>query len=76
VQPPLLLEGIPVASLAEIGAMKLAAIIDRGTRKDLVDLYYILQNVPLDDLFQVASVKYARVADICNQRYACHGIFR
>jgi len=61
VQPPLLLEGVPVASLAEIGAMKLAAIIDRGTRKDLVDLYYILQNVPLDDLFQVASVKYARV---------------
>ena len=61
VQPPLLLEGIPVASLAEIGAMKLAAIIDRGTRKDLVDLYYILQHVSLDDLFQVASVKYAHV---------------
>jgi len=61
VQPPLLLDGVPVASLAEIGAMKLAAIIDRGTRKDLVDLYYILQNVSLDDLFQVASVKYARV---------------
>jgi predicted nucleotidyltransferase component of viral defense system len=61
VQPPLLLEGVPVASLAEIGAMKLAAIIDRGTRKDLVDLYFILQHVSLDDLFQVASVKYARV---------------
>jgi predicted nucleotidyltransferase component of viral defense system len=61
VQPPLILEGIPVASLAEIGAMKLAAIIDRGTRKDLVDLYYILQHVSLDDLFQVASVKYAHV---------------
>ncbi len=61
VQPPLLLEGVPVASLAEIGAMKLAAIIDRGKGKDLVDLYYILQYVSLDDLFKVASVKYARV---------------
>jgi predicted nucleotidyltransferase component of viral defense system len=61
VQPPLLLDGVPIASLAEIGAMKLAAIIDRGTRKDLVDLYYILQHVSLDDLFQVASIKYARV---------------
>ena len=61
VQPPLLLNGIPVASLSEIGAMKLAAMIDRGTRKDLVDLYYILQHVSLDDLFQVASVKYAHV---------------
>ena len=61
VQPPLLLDDIPVASIAEIGAMKLAAIIDRGTRKDLVDLYYILQQAPLDDLFQIAAVKYARV---------------
>ncbi len=41
--------------------MKLAAIIDRGTRKDMVDLYYILQKVPLEKLFQVTSVKYAQV---------------
>ena len=41
--------------------MKLAAIIDRGTRKDLVDLYFILQKVPLTVLFQVASVKYSQV---------------
>lgn len=61
VQPPLLLDSVPIASLPEIGAMKLAAIIDRGTRKDLVDLYYILQQVSLDDLFRVAAVKYARV---------------
>jgi predicted nucleotidyltransferase component of viral defense system len=61
VQPPLILQDVPVASIPEIGAMKLAAIIDRGTRKDLVDLYFILQNVSLDDLFQVAATKYARV---------------
>jgi hypothetical protein len=42
VEPVTLLEGVPVASLLEIGAMKLAAIIDRGTRKDMVDLYFIL----------------------------------
>ena len=41
--------------------MKLAAIIDRGTRKDLVDVYFILQRVPLTTLFQIASVKYSRV---------------
>jgi hypothetical protein len=50
-----------VATVAEIGAMKLAAIIDRGTRKDLVDLYYILQQVAIEDLFGVAAVKYSRV---------------
>ncbi|MFQ5341164.1 MAG: nucleotidyl transferase AbiEii/AbiGii toxin family protein [Anaerolineae bacterium] len=61
VQQPLLVEGMPVATVAEIGAMKLAAIIGRGTRKDLVDLYYILQQAPIEDLFAVAATKYARV---------------
>jgi hypothetical protein len=61
VQEPWLVQGVPVATLEEIGAMKLAAIIDRGSRKDLVDLYYILQKVPIERLFEVAAVKYARV---------------
>ncbi len=61
VRPPLFVDNVPLASLDEIGAMKLAAIIDRGTRKDLVDLYYILQQVSLDALFQVAAIKYAKV---------------
>jgi hypothetical protein len=61
VQPPVLLESIPLATIPEIGAMKLAAIIDRGTRKDMVDLYYLLQTVSLEKIFEVASVKYARV---------------
>src|SRR5574341_649107 len=33
VQPTLLVAGVPLASLEEMGAMKLAAIIDRGTRR-------------------------------------------
>jgi len=61
VQSPVLLDGIPLATIPEIGAMKLAAIIDRGTRKDMVDLYYILQTVSLETIFEVASVKFARV---------------
>jgi Nucleotidyl transferase AbiEii toxin, Type IV TA system len=61
VQSPVLLDGIPLATVPEIGAMKLAAIIDRGTRKDMVDLYYLLQTVSLETIFEVASVKYARV---------------
>lgn len=61
VQEPLLLEGVPVATIDEIGAMKLAAIMARGTRKDYVDLYFILQRTPLERLFEVAAVKYAPV---------------
>jgi len=61
VRATFLVDNINLASIEEIGAMKLAAIINRGTRKDMVDLYFILQQVSLDSLFQVASVKYAKV---------------
>ncbi|MEO7839381.1 MAG: nucleotidyl transferase AbiEii/AbiGii toxin family protein [Anaerolineales bacterium] len=61
VQPTLLVNNVRLASVEEIGAMKLAAVINRGTRKDMVDLYFILQHVSLDSLFQVAAVKYAKV---------------
>lgn len=53
--------GVLLAAVEEIGAMKLAAAIDRGTRKDMVDLYFILQTTPIERLFEVAAVKYARV---------------
>lgn len=61
VQTPILVKGVPLATLEEIGAMKLAATIDRGTRKDLVDLYFVLRQVPIERLFEVAAIKYARV---------------
>jgi len=60
-QPTLLVKNIRLASVEEIGAMKFAALINRGTRKDMVDLYFILQHVSLDEIFQVAAVKYAKV---------------
>jgi hypothetical protein len=61
VQEPMMVEGVPLATVEEIGAMKLAAIMSRGTRKDYVDLYCILQRTTLERLFEVAAVKYARV---------------
>ena len=60
-QAPCWLKGVPVATVAEIGAMKLAAIMSRGTRKDYIDLYFILQRVTIGQIFEVAAVKYARV---------------
>jgi hypothetical protein len=61
VQPTLSVKNMRLASVEEIGAMKLAAIINRGTRKDMVDLFFILQEVSLESLFLVASIKYAKV---------------
>jgi predicted nucleotidyltransferase component of viral defense system len=34
-------EGVPVAGLADIAAMKIEAIASRGARKDFYDLYFI-----------------------------------
>lgn len=55
---PYTIDNIKVASIEEIGAMKLAAILSRGTRKDYIDLYFILQQKNLLQLFEVASKKY------------------
>ena len=61
IQLTILVDEVPLASLEEIGAMKLAAIIGRGTKKDLVDLYFILERTSLETLFQIASLKYPLV---------------
>lgn len=61
IRPTLLVDAVRLASVEEIGAMKLAAIINRGTRKDMVDLYFILQQASLDELFKIAAAKYAKV---------------
>ena len=58
VKPPVLIDDIQVASIDEIGAMKLAAILSRGTRKDYIDLYFILHHTSLVHLFEVAAIKY------------------
>ena len=36
--------GVPVASLADIAAMKIEAVSSRGARKDFVDLFFICQD--------------------------------
>lgn len=40
--------GVRIASLLDIGCMKIDAISSRGTRRDFVDLFFILGNLGLD----------------------------
>jgi len=51
-------EGIQLASPTDIGLMKLAAIISRGTRRDFIDLYCLRDIVSLDSLLERAPEKY------------------
>ena len=52
-----------LASVPEIAAMKVRAIIGRGTRKDFVDLYYLLQTFSLKEIMDLFRRKYPDVND-------------
>lgn len=51
-------DGVRMAGKEDIAAMKLAAITGRGTRKDFVDLYYLLQEYNLGEMLGFYRKKY------------------
>jgi predicted nucleotidyltransferase component of viral defense system len=63
VAPPTLAEGVPLASLADIGLMKMDAVATRASRKDFHDLYAITRRISLRALFDLAPAKYPSVRD-------------
>jgi len=56
-------EGIAVASVVDIGMMKLDALIGRGSRKDFYDVYVIAQRVLIPNLLALGRVKYPYARD-------------
>ena len=55
---PALINKLNLASLEDIALMKLAAAISRGGKKDLIDLYFLLEEFPLEKLFLMAEKKF------------------
>lgn len=51
-------EYFKIASIEDIGCMKLSAITSRSTAKDYVDLYFILQKNPLATLLDLTKEKF------------------
>jgi hypothetical protein len=51
----------PIASLADIACMKLSAVSSRGSKKDFVDLYTILKQTSLKELFTAFEKKFKGV---------------
>jgi hypothetical protein len=52
-------DGIRMLSLEDIGAMKLHAIVNSGDRlKDFVDIYVLLEHLPLNKLYDAYEKKY------------------
>lgn len=47
-----------LAGIPDIAAMKMDAISSRGTYKDFIDLYFILQKYSLEEVFQFVRKKF------------------
>lgn len=58
-QPTLTMNGLKLASIEDIAAMKLAAVTGRGTKKDFIDLFFLLKKYSLYDLIDFYNRKYA-----------------
>lgn len=56
-------EGVSLASLEDIAAMKLLAIIHRPAKRDYVDIYFLLKIFPLKTIFSYAEQKYPNFND-------------
>ena len=51
--------GIRLASIKDIAAMKVAAIVNRGTKKDFIDFYTLLRSFTVEDILDMYSRKYS-----------------
>jgi predicted nucleotidyltransferase component of viral defense system len=58
IDDPVCHEGVSLASPKDIAAMKINAIEGRGSRKDFIDIYLLLQHYSMDDLLAFYSQKY------------------
>lgn len=56
---------IPVADVKDIAPMKIAAVADRGTKRDFIDLYFILaihQILTLPETLELYDKKFGKLA--------------
>ena len=58
IDDPVCHEEVTLASPKDIAAMKINAIEGRGSRKDFIDIYLLLQHYSMDDLLAFYSQKY------------------
>ena len=56
-------DGFVLASDKDIAAMKVNAIIGRGTRKDFIDLYVLLQHYSLSEIMDFYKQKYPEFSE-------------
>jgi len=61
-EKPIKFKNIKIAKIADIAAMKTAAISERGTKRDFIDLYFILQKITLSEALNFYDRKYEKLS--------------
>ncbi len=61
--PSISKNGLQLAQMEDIAAMKIAAITGRGTKKDFVDLYFLLKKFSLDEILSFYKQKYSDASE-------------
>jgi hypothetical protein len=72
IQPFLAYETLPIARKLDIAAMKVQAIAGRGSRKDFIDLYFLLREHPLDKIMAAHSSKFG--SRLANRYHVCKSL--
>lgn len=63
IDKPIVFGKIKIASRRDIAAMKLSALSTRGSKKDFVDLFFLLQEFSLTEMFKFYKEKYGENLD-------------
>lgn len=58
-EPIVMVDGLRLADRKDIAAMKLAAVTGRGTKKDFLDIYFLLSEFSLKEMFGFYNQMYA-----------------
>lgn len=58
IKPSQKFQGINLASTADIAAMKVAAIVQRGKMRDFIDIFFLLKIFSLEEIVSLAQKKY------------------
>lgn len=59
IDAPVKEDGLVLASSRDIAAMKVNAVIGRGTKKDFVDIFFLLQHYSFEELIRLYLQKYS-----------------
>jgi len=58
IDEPVIDDGIVLAGIKDIAAMKLSAITNRGTKKDFIDCFFLLHTFTFQQLLELYEQKY------------------